>query len=123
MNKLSTHYYDKKLQKIDLPTSSKEKFNLVIDEMIEYVKNKKYGSDSIWSLKLFRDSNNYDKCDNLNVKDILPALWDKMKQHKLCDDEWIWKYGIIEIKNGSCPQGRTKRLMQVYLPLVDLKES
>lgn len=131
MNNLlnQTHYYDNKLyeQYINLITKDKRNilsFDQVLDQIfidLKYLREKypqfKYGSNIV--LKGFRLLNedrkrNYDDKNNIKVEDLLPRVWNCVKNY---DDngKFIFYEQIADIiLHGSCSQGRTTRLLQFY---------
>jgi len=66
-------------------------------------------------LNLIRNdtSNNYDKENNIETIDILARTWFFVKRLPI-EDRKILLEQIGEIRNGTCSQGRTTRIFQIF---------
>lgn len=110
MEKLNTHYYDGKLNaQINIENYDEHMFN----SLYKRIKNPL----ALRMLDLMkRDMNgNRDTCNNINAMNILMSI---IKLNP--SNEYI---SILEeqladtLISGSCPQGRTTRLWQIYISI------
>ncbi|CAF2547017.1 unnamed protein product [Rotaria sp. Silwood2] len=71
------------------------------------------------SLKILMSSrhSNFDSRNEINVEELLPILWDKVKNQEDIHDTFYEQ--LCDITGGSCSQGRSTRLFQ-FLFLFDL---
>ena len=139
-----THYYDGKFKeqyKIYRDYDEKNcvtfdyifllfNYNIVLDEITEFIQNYKSVNQSIILMKknamktinLFKtqDKQNYDPKNDIHVSDILPRVWRFIKNEK---DELIKTIFLEQIADistkGACSQGRTTRLYQIYSMYMD----
>lgn len=59
---------------------------------------------------------NFDACNEIDVEELLPILWDKVKSQDDIHDTFYEQ--LCDITGGSCSQGRSTRLFQ-FLFLFD----
>ena len=127
MNKLETHNYDGRLSKVITTKKniSEKEFEIFIKCLVEIntflkldsffnTESKINAKKSIHLLANDR-ANNYDEKNRIHVELLLPIIWNKVKKH---NDSTIYQAfieQISDIMNGSCPQGRTTRLIQLLL--------
>lgn len=139
-----THYYDGKFKeqyKIYRDYDEKNcvtfdyifllfNYNIVLDEITEFIQNYKSVNQSIISMKknamktinLFKtqDKQNYDPKNDIHVNDILPRVWRFIKNEKDGLLKLIFLEQIADISaKGACSQGRTTRLYQIYALYMD----
>lgn len=126
MSKLDVHYYDGKLERVDIKeVKSDEKKNQF--ELLYTLVEKHNGLDNrikTFSLQAIRiiidDVNktpNYSSSDLQRADDILYHICSKIFSEK--DQDTIIN-NLAEqlsdmITSGNCPQGRVQRLMQLYM--------
>jgi len=60
---------------------------------------------------------NFDSRNDIDVEELLPILWDKVKKQEDIHDTFYEQ--LCDITGGSCSQGRSTRLFQ-FLFLFDL---
>lgn len=130
MNQLETHFYDGKIKELYKElvykqntttdfTSIKWNINEVLKEIINNKSrlNLNQEKNNLVNRAIFliiheRDSN-YDPINDIDVLDILCRTWYFVK--KLEPNEQIEFYNqLMEINNGSCSQGRSTRLFQIF---------
>ena len=63
---------------------------------------------------------NFDACNEIDVEELLPILWDKVKSQDDIHDTFYEQ--LCDITGGSCSQGRSTRLFQ-FLFLFDFPAS
>jgi hypothetical protein len=123
MEQLNTHYYDTYIKSIykDLCirqndyVPNENLFNELY-ESLEQINTSGISKDTIREmLKLIQNdiSNNYDSANDIQTIDILDRTWAFVKKLPL-EDRIILFEQIGEIKNGTCSQGRTTRIFQIY---------
>lgn len=123
MERLNTHYYDTHIKSIykDLCirqndyVPNENLFNELY-ESLEQINTNGISKDTIKEmLKLIQNdiSNNYDSANDIQTIDILDRTWAFVKKLPL-EDRIILFEQIGEIKNGTCSQGRTTRIFQIY---------
>jgi hypothetical protein len=119
-DKQNTHTYDGKL--IDKAILIKElPFDMTLDNVITEIKesaiNNKYSrvDELVGILDLFKASpnSNYDTTNKISVEEILPRLWKIAKSWDLSELVLLYEQ-IADVVNGSCPEGRCIRLMQLF---------
>ena len=140
----NTHYYDGKFKeqyKIYRDYDEKNcvtfdyifllfNYNIVLDEITEFIQNYKSVNQSIISMKknamktinLFKtqDKQNYDPKNDIHINDILPRVWRFIKNEKDGLLKLIFLEQIADIsEKGACSQGRTTRLYQIYALYMD----
>ena len=105
-------------------------FNIVLDEITQFIENYKSVNENIILIKknamktiqLFKtqDKQNYDPKNDIHVNDILPRVWRFIKNDKDKLLKLIFLEQIADISaKGSCSQGRTTRLYQIYALYMD----
>ena len=103
-------------------------FNIVLDEITEFIQNYKGINDvsmkknAIKTIHLFKtqDKHNYDPKNDIHVNDILPRVWRFIKNDKDVLIKTIFLEQIADISTkGACSQGRTTRLYQIYSMYMD----
>lgn len=139
-----THYYDGKIkEQYKVYRNYDEKncvtfdyifllfnFNIVLDEISEFIENYKSVNENIILMKknamktinLFKtkDKQNYDPKNDIHVNDILPRVWRFIKNEKDGLLKLIFLEQIADISvKGACSQGRTTRLYQIYALYMD----
>lgn len=122
MEKLNTHYYDGKIkqkyltikssfnqQPLDLETSLHE-----IEELIgKNIKNEKIKQQTLRMLNLFKGtSGNYDRANDIDARELIRYVWTRVREYDSSGQQ-LFLEQLREIKNGTCPQGRTTRLIQL----------
>ncbi len=113
---INTHHYDGKwldrLEKLRTKISSNITFEQTCDEILI----KHPDTENIIRM-LSKDKNqNYDVINKVNIEELLPLAWTAFRNTEL---ENLLIEQIIDIKNGSCSQGRTTRIFQVLEILID----
>lgn len=116
-----THNYDGKL--INIVNSIREKFNSEInfeESIIEIVKlceeinyNRKLEVHICLKLFINDRNSNHDNTNNVSVEDILPRLWTIIRKWDK-DGKEVFLEQLADVVHGSCPQGRTTRLLQLF---------
>jgi hypothetical protein len=124
---LNTHYYDRSLKdgyrelvKKQNETTDYLGINMSIDTLFNELhdtldKLRLSDCDIKDMLELIRNDtkNNYDPLNDIDTMDILNRTWYYVRKMELGDR--IMLFGQIgDIRNGSCPQGRTTRIYQIY---------
>lgn len=124
-----THDYDGKLHEEYERLVKKDKrivlgFDQVLDQIFfdlkvlrdKYTQFKNNSNIVLAGLKLLNEdrARNYDDKNNIRVEDLLPRVWNCVKEY---DDNG--KFTFYEqiadiVLSGPCPQGRTTRLLQFY---------
>ena len=129
-DKLNTHYYDTQLKIQYQELVGKQDKNtdfltipwtkaMVFDEIHAALKNQTLNPNSLQRtvnmLNLLQkdDRNNYDPLNNIHTIDILTRTWFFVRTLPKEDQSYFFTQ-IEEIQDGSCPQGRTTRLFQIY---------
>lgn len=132
---LNTHFYDGKLPKNNEPINKlreADQESLKTDKidlfnwLVEKIKNRNntyYTTTAVRSIDMIRDNihmgPNNDTSDNIYACDVLYLIIQKIKDmnEKDLDDVIIFLEEQLSdiVTSGSCPAGRTKRLVQVYL--------
>lgn len=121
---IDTHFYDGKLDRSkvlngkysddDLIKTCREILSFIAIENTICLNTKKRVMSSI-SLIMKDLRGNYDKTDDIQVRDLLVPIWILLgKKDKI--PKYIWEQ-IGDILNGTCPQGRVKRLYQIWISL------
>ncbi len=127
MESLNTHYYDKKIgniyRQLCVLQDNNDKYSTNIEQLfyelfqtLDAIKMNSSTKDTIRNmLNLIRNdkTNNYDKENDIETIDILARTWFYVKKLPL-DDRKILLEQIGEIKNGTCAQGRTTRIFQIF---------
>lgn len=126
-NYLNTHYYDgslkdtyKQLVKKQNETTDYLDINMSIDILF----NELYDTlgqlclidgDIKNMLKLIKNdtNSNYDLINDIDTLDILNRTWYYVRKMELQDRIMLFSQ-IGEINNGTCSQGRTTRIYQIY---------
>lgn len=132
MEKLNTHYYDRLLKEQFVELSKQQDANtdfltipwtkdLLFSE-IEAALEKQSSShrtkvstrNMLELLKRDGDGNaNYDPLNQIHTIDILTRTWYFIRNLPSVEQSYFFTQ-IQEINDGSCPQGRTTRLFQIY---------
>lgn len=117
MNKISinTHDYDGKLNhiynKFNKHTNTPN-INETILDITYYIKDPVV----LKCLQLFKMNDNYDRVNNIDARDLLCEVWNLIDKDELS----LFIDVMKEIINcGPCVQGRTTRLLQLYIMLND----
>jgi hypothetical protein len=130
MESLNTHYYDKKIGNIyrELCLIQNTNYNYLVNiitpqqlfnelfQSLDAIQLTSSTKDTIRNmLNLIRNdtSNNYDKENNIETIDILARTWFFVKRLPI-EDRKILLEQIGEIRNGTCSQGRTTRIFQIF---------
>jgi hypothetical protein len=118
---IDTHAYDGKL--VDIVKTIKEKFNSdvtfeeSINDIVKLCDEINYSRklEVHLCLRLFiNDKNsNHDNTNQVNVEDILPRLWTIVKKWDKDGKEVVLEQ-LADVVHGSCAQGRTTRLIQLF---------
>ena len=129
-DKLNTHYYDTQLKIQYQELVGKQDKNtefltipwtkaMVFDEIHAALQKQTLTPDSLQRtvnmLNLLQkdDRNNYDPLNNIHTIDILTRTWFFVRALPKEDQSYFFTQ-IEEIQDGTCPQGRTTRLFQIY---------
>lgn len=129
-DKLNTHYYDTQLKIQYQELVGKQDKNtefltipwtkaMVFDEIHAALQKQNLNPNSLQRtvnmLNLLQkdDRNNYDPLNNIHTIDILTRTWFFVRTLPKEDQSYFFTQ-IEEIQDGSCPQGRTTRLFQIY---------
>jgi len=116
---VNTHDYDGKLANAGLPLALAE--NNFADLVLKLKSlNKDHALvtqvDACLELFLNNHAGNYDFSDNIHISQLLPSIFVKIaKAEEPSDTNFIWEQLADIITMGSCPQGRVKRLLQIYM--------
>ena len=128
----NTHYYDGKLRKMwfEMRPMLIEKylpnclsFDNTIEEIEQWLNRKYFNVKRIGrarrALRILRSyrRSNFDVRNDINVEELLPILWIKVKDQE--DIHNTFYEQLCDITGGSCSQGRSTRLFQ-FLFLFDL---
>jgi hypothetical protein len=123
MEKLNTHYYDTHIKSIYKELCIRQNDYMVNEnlfselyESLEQINIVNGSKDNIRNmLKLIQNdsNNNYDSANDIQTIDILDRTWAFVKKLPL-EDRIILFEQIAEINNGTCSQGRTTRIFQIY---------
>jgi len=129
-DKLNTHYYDTQLKQqykelVEKQDKDTEFLSIpwtkamVFDELYTALQQQTLSPDSFnrttSMLHLLRqdDRNNYDPLNEIHAIDILTRTWYFVRALPKEDQSYFFTQ-IEEIQDGSCPQGRSTRLFQIY---------
>jgi hypothetical protein len=129
-DKLNTHYYDTQLKIQYQELVSKQDKNtdfltipwtkgMVFEEIHAALQKQNLHPHSLQRtvdmLNLLQkdDRNNYDPLNNIHTIDILTRTWFFVRALPKEDQSYFFTQ-IEEIQDGTCPQGRTTRLFQIY---------
>ena len=125
---LNTHYYDKLLKdsykQLVLKQNTETDFlsitwsvNNVFDELYNTLNLLKLSDCTNIKnmLELIKNDtvNNYDSLNDIHTFDILIRTWYYVRKMELEDRIMLFSQ-IGDIKNGTCAQGRTTRIYQIY---------
>jgi hypothetical protein len=128
--KLNTHYYDgslkaqfKQLVQIqDAKTdfmkhrwNSNEVLKEIYDntDKQQLTQQEKYGVERALKLILSDPRGNYDPVNDINVLEILCRTWYFVRREPVEDQKAFYQQ-LNEINNGTCSQGRTTRIFQIF---------
>jgi hypothetical protein len=109
---LQTHYYDGKLKYTKI--NNLQNFNDTINDIKIYIKGHHNESRILITLNLLSNDrkNNIDNINKINVEDLLPHVWQKVKDYDTETINVFYEQLIDIVQYGSCAQGRTTRLIQ-----------
>lgn len=130
MENLNTHHYDGKIGDLykkmtlvqdnndDYKTydkSEKKIFDEISDSLQHFTTDRNILLGILKMLKMLVTdrNNNYDRANDIDALDILCRTWYYVRKEKNEDRKTFFEQ-IYEINNGSCPQGRTTRIFQIY---------
>lgn len=132
MEKLNTHYYDTMLKDqyrelaarqdsttdfLTIPWTKDLVFGEIEESLNKYVCSPRTKASTRNMLELLkRDGDgraNYDPLNHIHTIDILTRTWYYIRKLSSEDQQHFFTQ-IQEINDGSCPQGRTTRLFQIY---------
>ena len=132
MEKLNTHYYDTQLKVqykdltniqdsttdfLTIPWTKDLLFNQLetsLEAQVQTPRSKQSTRNMLDLLKRDGDSHsNYDPLNDIHTIDILTRTWYYVRKLSPEDQSHFFTQ-IQEINDGSCPQGRTTRLFQIY---------
>jgi len=132
MEKLNTHYYDKLLKDqfvelsrhqdsntdfLTIPWTKDLLFNEISDALEKQPTTPRTKGATRNMLELLKrdgdGSPNYDPLNHIHTIDILTRTWYFIRKLPSEDQAYFFTQ-IQEINDGSCPQGRTTRLFQIY---------
>lgn len=132
MEKLNTHYYDRLLKEQFVELSRRQDSttdfltipwtkDLIFTEISEALekqpstpRTKNSTRNMIELLKRDGDgSANYDPLNQIHTIDILARTWYYIRKLPTQEQSYFFTQ-LKEINDGSCPQGRTTRLFQIY---------
>lgn len=123
MEQLNTHYYDTHIKSIykelcilqDNYVPNENLFSELY-ESLEQINITNVSKDTIKEMiKLIQNdsNNNYDSKNDIQTIGILDRTWAFVKKLPLEDRNILFEQ-IAEIKDGTCSQGRTTRIFQIY---------
>jgi hypothetical protein len=132
MEKLNTHYYDSMLKEqykeltiiqdsttdfLQIPWTKDLLFNEIEESLDKQPGSSRSKQSTINMLNLLKKDGdghaNYDPLNNIHTIDILTRTWYYIRKMSTVDQSHFFTQ-IQEINDGSCPQGRTTRLFQIY---------
>ena len=132
MEKLNTHYYDTMLKEqykeltmkqdsttdfLTIPWTKDLLFGEIEAALEQYPSSSRSKQSTRNMLNLLKrdgDGNaNYDPSNHIHTIDILTRTWYYIRNLS-SDEQSHFFTQIQEINDGSCPQGRTTRLFQIY---------
>ena len=128
--KLNTHYYDTQLknqyreltQKQDsdtdfltIPWTKDLLFTELTANLEKLAVSPRYRQNTQNMIQLVKrdDRGNYDPLNDIHTIDILTRTWYYVRKLPI-EEQMYFFTQINEINDGSCPQGRTTRLFQIY---------
>jgi len=120
--KLNTHYYDGKMKNryqellniTPVPPTLKEtkkEITQLINMQSELSPTQKIKAIKMLHKLIPRQKTNYDIPNDIWVPDLLPLVWYHVKNFE-SGAQKVFLEQIIDIYKGSCPAGRTTRLIQ-----------
>lgn len=120
-NQTNTHYYDCKIGHL-FTNGGSGNYQKSLNEILDYAEknlNKKMIEKVQVTSKIVKEgsASNIDMANNLNFEHILPAAWQLVKKNQEYD---LFFEQFTDILKGKCAQGRTTRILQVYLALKEL---
>lgn len=131
MEKLNTHYYDSMLKDqyreltvlqdsttdfLTIPWTKDLVFGEIeaaLEQHPSTPRSKQSTRNMLELLKRDGDATNYDPLNHIHTIDILTRTWYYIR-NLLTENQSYFFTQIREINDGSCPQGRTTRLFQIY---------
>jgi hypothetical protein len=128
--KLNTHYYDRQLKDqykeltkkqdsdtdfLTIPWTKELLFTELNNNLDKLPISPRYKQNTQNMLQLVKrdDRSNYDPLNDIHTIDILTRTWFYVRKLPI-EDQMYFFTQINEINDGSCPQGRTTRLFQIY---------
>ena len=131
---INTHHYDGKLKlvykrcvEIDNRELQKPKsFEITlreIEKVLPQIKLPQNQQEYVTNtIKLFRTdkAGNMDKANNINVEDLLPRVWRFVRHYEVSAGRVFYEQLGEITKSGSCAQGRTTRLLNLYTQHIEL---
>ena len=130
-NPLNTHYYDGSLKEqykklVEIQNSTTNYLNNIprndilfheINQNLLKLPNTSpklvHFVQRILQLLSYDLNNNYDSMNDINTLDILSRTWFYVKK-KSIEEQVPFYQQLLEIHNGTCAQGRTTRIYQIY---------
>ncbi|CAF4187008.1 unnamed protein product [Rotaria magnacalcarata] len=128
----NTHDYDGKLRKkwfemrsmlVHTYLPNCDSFDETIKDIERWLDKKYFNVKRIGrarrSLRILTSSrnSNFDSCNEIDVEELLPIIWNKVKNQEDIQDTFYEQ--LCDITGGSCSQGRSTRLFQ-FLFLFDI---
>jgi len=113
MQKLNTHHYDGRLKEKYKLLQEKTQTKLSFEDTLKEIRILVKGNNKALKMlnKLSQPNGNYDSKNDIHVKDLLPLVWVHVKTYDKSAKR-VFVEQIVDIFKGSCPQGRTTRLLQ-----------
>lgn len=115
---LNTHNYDGYLiynNNEKIPITFEESISDIQKDIINFPNDIRINTLKTLKLFVYDQSGNYDKINNINVKDLLPHVWYHVKNFDKTGKLVFYEQLSDITKYGQCSQGRTTRLYQ-FIP-------
>jgi hypothetical protein len=123
---LNTHYYDTQLRDQYKRLSERQNkttdflsipwtVDMLFSEIYSSLDKLNMDNNVRQMLDLLKRDNrsNYDQLNDIHTLDILTRTWYYVRKLPIEDQKMLFEQ-IGEIKNGTCAQGRTTRIFQIY---------
>lgn len=124
---LNTHFYDGKLEKPYQRLKAQINMDINVEivpldktiaEITQYMadytslKTKSEINTALRMLQLFQsEKGNWDEANKIDARELLRFVWHRVRDFDPSAKSMFLEQ-LIDIQNGSCPQGRTTRLLQ-----------
>jgi hypothetical protein len=126
---LNTHFYDGKIEECYKGILVSKKDNVPAEKIVENLM-KMYGSGPLESPlrasleALASNSGNYDSTDHIDARELFFVCYEKILE--IFPDGKVDSYIFEQISDimisGPCPQGRSKRMFQLYMCLCEANQ-